>query len=223
MKRSFSDRRGFTITELLLAAVFSLIVMGTLYGFYRDQLFQLLYQEIKTATLEDARGALDIMVRELRNAGSWATGTAPAGCSRIVTATPTEINIQADLNGDADCDGNLTPDETGEDVTYTLFTESAACSTIRRSASAISTGAALVGYCSITNPATNVNVTVPTGSLLFTYYDSEGNPLAPSPPVDDIKRIKITFSVRETNPNPRTRSSNAYVTSTLSSSVLLRN
>ena len=67
MKRSFSDRRGFTITELLLAAVFSLIVMGTLYGFYRDQLFQLLYQEIKTATLEDARGALDIMVRDRRD------------------------------------------------------------------------------------------------------------------------------------------------------------
>ncbi len=219
MKGSFSDRKGFTITELLLASLFSLIVMGTLYGFYRDQLFQLLYQETKTATLEDARGALDIMARELRNAGSWATGTAPAGCSRIVTATPTEINVQADLNGDGDCDGDLTPDETGEDVTYTLFTESAACSTIRRSASASSSGEALVGECS-TNP--NVNVITLTGSL-FTYYDSNGIQLAASPPVDDIKRIKITFSVRETNPDPRTRSSNAYVTSTLSSSVLLRN
>ena len=115
------------------------------------------------------------MVRELRNAGSWATGTAPAGCSRIVTATPTEINVQADLNGDGDCDGDLTPDETGEDVTYTLFTESAACSTIRRSASASSSGQALVGYCSDPpNPATDVNVTVPTGSL-FTYYDSNQN------------------------------------------------
>jgi len=177
MTRSFSDRRGFTITELLLAAVFSLIVMGTLYGFYRDQLFRLLYQETKTATLEDARGALDIMVRELRNAGSWATGTAPAGCSRIVTATPTEINVQADLNGDGDCD-DATSAETGEDVTYTLFTDAAACSIIRRGVGP------LVGDCS-TNP--NVNVTTPTVSL-FTYYDSEGNPLAPSPPVDDIKR-----------------------------------
>ncbi len=220
MKRSFSDRRGgATITELLLGSLFSLIVMGTLYGFYRDQLFQLLYQQTKTATLEDTRGALDIMARELRNAGSWATGTTPAGCSRIVTATATTIRIQADLDGQLVGGVPNCNSDTGEDVTYTLVTETAACSTIRRSASASSSGQALVGNCS-TNP--NVNVITLTGSL-FTYYDSESNPLAPSPPVNDIKRIKITFSVRETNPDPRTRSSKPYVTSTLSSSVLLRN
>jgi Tfp pilus assembly protein PilW len=52
-------------------------MIGGLYGFYRDQLFYNLAQQTKTATLEDARGALDIMARDLKNAGSWATGAPP--------------------------------------------------------------------------------------------------------------------------------------------------
>src|SRR3990167_4136259 len=76
MNRIVWDRRGFTTAELLVAALFGMIVMATLYGFFRDQLFNLLAQETKTATREDARGALDMMVRELSNAGSF---TLPIG------------------------------------------------------------------------------------------------------------------------------------------------
>ncbi|MFQ5849174.1 MAG: PilW family protein [Candidatus Binatia bacterium] len=191
--------QGFTIGELLLAALFGLIIMATLYGFYRDQLFDLLAQETKTATLEDARGALDIMVRELRNAGSWGTGTAPAGCFRVVGATPTLIQVQADLDGNGDCSS-----ATGEDVTYDLSSSTSTCpgSIIRRN-----------GVCLI------ANVVTPTGSL-FTYYDSTGTLLAGSPPVNSIKRVQITFAVQVSNPNPNV---GGNVTSTLSSSVAFRN
>ncbi len=44
-----------------MAALFGMIVMGALYGFFQEQLYSLLSQEAKTATLEDGRGALDIM------------------------------------------------------------------------------------------------------------------------------------------------------------------
>src|SRR3989338_4913561 len=119
-----SKERGFTTAELLVAALFGMIVIATLYGFFRDQLYFLLAQETKTATLEDARGALDMMVRELSNAGSFPLPanyptTRPANdddvnnCKRVVSASATSIRIQADLNGDGDCaDDN-------EDVTYT--------------------------------------------------------------------------------------------------------
>lgn len=220
MKRSFSDRRGFTTTELLLASLIGLIVMGTLYDFYRDQLFQLLYQETKTGTLEDARGALDIMVRDLRNAGAWASGTAPnesnpavddpntdadTVCNRVYAATSTLIIVQMEL----DVDGNCT--DTGETKKYELTGPTGTCpgsNIIRRK-----------------DDCLVANVEIPSGSDFLTYY-SEGSATPLGLPIADlttIKRIKITFSVRETNPDPRTRSSNAYVTSTLSSSVLLRN
>jgi hypothetical protein len=196
-----------TTTELLMAALFAAIVLATLYGFYREQLFNLLSQEIKTVTLEDARGALDIMVRELRNAGSWATGTAPSGCQRFVMATATSIRIQADLDGDGDCDG-ATSAETGEDVTYDLSNSTPTCpgSTLRRN-----------GNCLV------ANVVIPPGSQLFTYFDSVHVQLPASPPAASIKRVKIVFSVQVPQPTPQGKASGRTITSTLASSVEFRN
>ena len=196
-----------------MAALFGMIVIATLYGFFREQMFNLLSQETKTATLEDARGALDMMIHELRNAGSWGTGTVPVtvsggtiSCSRVVTATATSLRIQADLNGDGDCEG-ATSAETGENVTYDLSVKTATCpgSIIRRN-----------GDCLV------ANVVTPTVSL-FTYFDSNNTQLTASPPVGNIKRVKITFGVQVQNPNPNARAANPYVTSTLSSSVEFRN
>ena len=188
------------------------MVMGTLYGFYRDQLYNLLSQETKTATLEDARGALDLMVRELRNAGSWGSGSAPAGCSRVVTATATTIRIQADLDGNGDCTSDA-----GDNVTYDLTG-----STITRKG--------------VNNPLVD-NVVLPAGSSFLTYYPSGSNPAPfcfptgnPSGCSGDlaanlanIKRVKITVAVQMSNPNPNSRSANPYVSTTLSSSVEFRN
>lgn len=211
MKRLFRDKRGFTTAELLVAALFGMIVIGTLYGFYRGQLYYLLAQETKTSTLEDARGALDMMVRDLRNAGSWATGTAPSGCSRVVTATATSIRIQADLNGDGDCNNGVPEtdtDETGEDVIYDIGNATSTCpgSIIRRNTK-----------CLIANVV---------ATSLFTYYKSDNNSFTPantSADRDLIKRVKITFSVQVPEPTPEGKAAGRNITSTLSSSVEFRN
>jgi prepilin-type N-terminal cleavage/methylation domain-containing protein len=99
MSRICWKRGGFTLTELLVAMLFVGILVAALYGFFREQLFALLSQETKTATLEDARGGLDLMVRELRNAGSWANGTAPAENTQAID----------DPNNDADAVCNNGP------------------------------------------------------------------------------------------------------------------
>ena len=207
MKKMVCDKRGFTTSEILMAALFGGIVMATLYGFYRDQLFRLLSQETKIETLEDARGTLDLMIRELRNAGSWGTGTAPAGCSKVVNATATTIHIQADLNDDGDCD-DATSDETGEDVTYDLLsggTSTCPGPRIRRNLNCLV-----------------ANVVIPSGSDFLTYY-SDGSVTPLGHPIADltaIRRIKITFSVQVANPDPRIGGS---ISSTLSSSMVFRN
>ena len=210
MKRIFwNDRRGFTTAELLVAALFGMIVMATLYGFYREQLFQLLAQETKTATLEDARGALDMMVRDLRNAGSWGTGSQPTGCSRVAQATATAIQVQMDTRGSSD---GSAPDgdcgDSGEDVTYDVGSATSTCpgSIIRRN-----------GNCLIPN------VVIPTGSSLFTYYDSSNADLGSSPTVTSVKRVKITFSVQVAEPTPEGKAAGRNITSTVSSSVEFRN
>lgn len=217
MKRIFLSGTGFTMVELLLAALFSLMVMASLYGFFREQLFTLLSQEVKIATLEEARGALDMMVRELRNAGSWATGTLPPGCQRIVAATATSIHIQADLDGQLVSGVPSCNSATGEDLTYELSSATFTCpgTIIRRKGSATDPGQCLVA-----------NVVVPSGSSFLTYYDASGNALPPpitGSNLNNIKRVKITFAVQVQNPNPYSRSANPNIASTLSSSVEFRN
>lgn len=227
MKRISLNSKGFTITELLLAALFGLIVMATLYGFFRDQLFFLASQETQVATLEDARGALNLMARELRNAGAWGegTGTAPlektpsttdddpntdadAFCNRVYAATKKLIIVQMDLDGNGDC-LDTDPIET---VIYELTdSEDSNCpgsKVINRN-----------GECLV------ANVVTPLGTeKLFSYYDINNTDLGDNPSVlDDIKRVKITFGVQETNPDPRTKGAKPNVTSTLSSSVIFRN
>lgn len=203
MKRISLNSKGFTITEVLLAGLFGLIVMAALYSFFREQLFNLVSQETKTVTLEDARGALNLMARELRNAGAWATGAAPTGCSRIVTATATVIHVQADVDGNGDC-ANVT---TGENITYDLSGGTSTCpgSMIARN-----------GECLV------ANVVIPSGNNFFTYYIA-GSTTPLSFPISDlttIKRVKITMSIEETNPNPKV---GGTLSSTLSSSVIFRN
>ena len=201
MNRIVWDRRGFTTAELLVAALFGMIVMATLYGFFREQMFNLLSQETKTATREDTRGGLDLMVRELRNSGSWGSGTQPASCERVASATSTKVQIQADLDGNGNCSS-----ATGEDVTYELTG-----STITRNGSS--------------HPLVD-NVVLPSGSSFLTYYKSDNTSFTPANTSADralIKRVKITFAVEVPDPTPDGKTAGRMIRSTLSSSVVFRN
>jgi Tfp pilus assembly protein PilW len=216
MKKIFTCSRGFTTVELLSAALCGAIVLSALYGFSRGQLFSLLLQETKTATLEDARGALDIMVRELRNAGSFPM-TTDATCIkddsgkplRVVSASPTSIQIQTDTasTGSGDPDGKCTA--TGENVTYAIGSGTDACPgpiTIKRN------GSCLVA-----------NVVVSAKEPLFTYFDLNGPELVASPPVDAVKRVRIRFSVEVPDPTPGGKGLGKTIKATLSSSIIFRN
>lgn len=207
MPRVLQGYSGFTMIELIMASLFAMTIMGTLYGFFRQQLFALLTQETRTANLEDSRGALEIMIRELRNAGAF-PATTNGTCAkdvqnapfRVVAASADSIQIQSDL------DGNGTCDDTGENVTFSYSsTATSACpgENIKRS-----------GQCLAANAVR------PTGKL-FTYYDNSGT-LLPDTPTNpaDIKRVKITFGVEVKNPDP---SVGGNLSTAFSSSVEFRN
>jgi Tfp pilus assembly protein PilW len=214
MKRA--GRSGFTTVEFLGATACAAIVLSALYGFYREQLFSLLLQETRTVTLEDVRGSLDIMGRELRNAGSFPVVTdvtcvkdGSGNPLRVVSATSTSIQIQADTesrNG-GDPDGKCT--ETGEAVTYDIGSATSTCPgpmIIRRN-----------GYCLV------ANVVISSKEPLFTYFDGNDIQLGGNPPVDVVKRVSIKFSVEVPDPTPRGKRSGKTLKSTLSSSVTFRN
>jgi Tfp pilus assembly protein PilW len=166
--------------------------------------------------LEDARGALDIMVRDLRNAGSWGTGSAPperggmddpnndpdTNCNRVYAASGGMIHVQMDLNSNDSCADT----EPRENIRYELTGPTSTCpgtTIIRRN-----------GDCLVANVKT-----ASTGKL-FSYYDVTGADLGDSPSPMTIKRIRIAFAVQVKNPDPRV---GGNMSSTLSTSIDLRN
>ena len=208
--------KGATLVENLGSLLLGAVMITGLYGLYRSELFQFLAQEVKATSLEDARGALDIIVQDLRNAGSWGTGSAPLErggeddpnndsdtlCNRVYAASASMIHVQMDLNGNGDCADTVPR----ENIRYELTGPTSTCpgtKIIRRN-----------GDCLV------ANVTTPISGKLFSYYDRNGADLGDAPPLQAIKRVRIAFAVQLKNPDP---SRGGTLSSTLSTSVELRN
>jgi len=217
MRRILANSMAFSLTELLLATLFAGLATAVLLTFFRDQLFRLRAQETRVATLEDVRGALDFMTRELRNAGVFSVETDET-CDKdgsgkpltVVDSDADSIEIQSDLDGDGNCNSP------GERISYRLTAVEPRCSVLTRN------GAALVGYCPGHQPSRQVSVRSAAGPL-FTYYKQGDMRLDVDSPAFDprqIKRIKIAMAVEEEHPDPR---EGGRLSTALSSSVSLRN
>lgn len=216
MVRRFRANRGTTLIEQMVALLLGSVMITSLYGYFRSNLYQFIALETKTGTLEDGRGALDIMLRDLKNAGSWGSGSVPAeiggaddpdydadsNCNRVYAATAGLLHVQMDLNGNGNCADN----EPRENIRYELTGPTSTCpgaQIIRRN-----------GDCLV------ANVVPQSAGKLFSFYDADGNDLGNAPPADAIKLVRIAFAVQVKNPDPRV---GGNLTSTLSSSVEFRN
>jgi len=209
------QQRGVTLIEQLVALGLGAVMMTGLFGYFRSEVLHLRTLETRTTTMEDARGALDIMIRDLKNAGSWGTGSAPAEtasaddpdgdadtiCNRVYLATANSLHVQMDLNGNDNC-ADLDP---RENIRYELTGPTASCpgaTIIRRN-----------GDCLVAN-------VVAGPAVLFSYFDGAGNDLGSAPARAAIRRVRIAFAVQVKNPDQRV---GGMLTSLLSSSVEFRN
>jgi len=214
--QSLIEQDGVTLIEQVVSLLLGSVLITSLYAYFRAELYRTVSVESKTATLEDARGALDIILRDLMNAGSWPSGVAPletgvaddpdhdadSVCNRVYAASPSAIHIQMDLNGN----GNCTDTDPRENIRYELTNPTATCpgpQIIRRN-----------GDCLV------ANVVPGLPDKLFTYYDANGADLGANPARDAIKRVKIAFSVQVKNPDPNGAGN---LSSTVLSSVEFRN
>jgi len=214
--QSLIEQDGVTLIEQVVSLLLGSVLITSLYAYFRAELYRTVSVESKTATLEDARGALDIMLRDLMNAGAWPSGVAPletgvaddpdydadSVCNRVYAASPSAIHIQMDLNGN----GNCTDTDPRENIRYELTNPTATCpgpQIIRRN-----------GDCLV------ANVVPGLPDKLFTYYDANGADLGANPARDAIKRVKIAFSVQVKNPDPNGAGN---LSSTVLSSVEFRN
>jgi len=93
-----SDTRGFTLIEMLISIIVLAILGSAAVVFLMRQNQTLLAQNDGTLTSQNARAGVELLVREVRNAGYDGRGTG-AGLSRM---DPDTVAWTADLNGDGD-------------------------------------------------------------------------------------------------------------------------
>lgn len=192
-------QRGSSLVELLASMFFVSTLMAMSYTFARAALMSVRVQEVKSEAQAATVMALDVMTRELRQAGFSATGRPLAA---VLAAGPSQVAVATDFNGD----GNS--DDANELIAYSY---DAAKQQLMRA-----TGG---------SPQPFVR-NVPPGGARFTFFDAAGNPLQPNPDTltsDErrrIHRIDIVLDVELTNPDPQ---SHTPLVSRVSTSVSLRN
>jgi prepilin-type N-terminal cleavage/methylation domain-containing protein len=171
LRKSIKGEEGFTLVELLISMLVSVVVLAAVSATFIIQNKSYNTQEQVIDAQEHARAAIQIMMKELLMAGYDPTGKANAG---ILLADSDEVRFTMDL------DGNQSASGSGEDITYALDTSE---KQVTRE-----TGGS--GQQPI---AENIQ------ALAFTYFDSDGNELT-SVPLSSADREKVTRVSVEVTP-----------------------
>ena len=179
-KERAERQRGFTLVELLVSMLLTFIVMGAIYSVFRVQTHTVKAQENRMEAQEYARAVLDLMVREIRNAGYAPTG---ATCAGVVVANAQTLQFRLDANGNGNCS------DADEDITYAFDTTgcTGGLGNITRNGSG--------------NPLTDCNV---TSDLDLRYFKQDGSELARPVAAGDlpnIQRVLITLNVQSKYPD----------------------
>ncbi|MDD3250659.1 MAG: prepilin-type N-terminal cleavage/methylation domain-containing protein [Smithella sp.] len=193
-----ADSKGFTMIELLIAMVVGLVVLAATYSVFALQNKTLATQEKLASSYQNARIAMDMMIRDINMAGYNFTGTgstlsrctgalpkAGTVCAGISAANASSITITMDVTDDAgtgSSDGDC--DDANENITYDLYTSSGGIKALGRKSSTSASKQPAVEY---------------VESLNFVYEKEDGDT-----PTDlsEIRRVKITIITIAPTENP---------------------
>jgi len=116
-----SNKKGFTLVELLVAMAISGIVAGAIFTAFLSQQKSYLVQDQVAEMQQNIRAAMDIMVREIRMAGFDPYGDSGAGVIKAEGETFT-FTLSAEDDG-YDNNSDNTTDEKGEleTIQYDLY------------------------------------------------------------------------------------------------------
>jgi len=124
MKTVRSEENGFTLIELSIAMLISVIVMGSVYLMHRSMVKSNQTVEQAASMHQNARAALFFLAQELRLAGAdptgraYRVGTAP----QFIIAEPAAVHFTMDTQDTAGATGGADGllDAVGENVAYAL-------------------------------------------------------------------------------------------------------
>jgi type IV pilus assembly protein PilW len=197
------SRKGFTLLELLVAILASLVVLGAIAATFiiQDRSYNRENQVVDVQ--ENARAGMHMITQLLAMAGYDPTGTAGAG---LLTAASDEIRFTMDLNGSGVIGDEITG-EADEDITFALDTTDL----------------------QLTMDNQPLAENIPPNGLAFTYFDNNDNELTPTgtpallsaTDLALVTRITIQLTARTQDPDPDYPG--GYRTRTLTSEVFVAN
>ncbi|MBW2172945.1 MAG: prepilin-type N-terminal cleavage/methylation domain-containing protein [Deltaproteobacteria bacterium] len=110
-----NSNQGFTLIEILVVMALGLVVLGAVLSIFIKQNETSTAQQEITYAQQNVRAAMDLMVREIRNAGYDPQRN---DFDAIKTAKGDELRILSNLDGDDEAGHD--PDDANEDVTYSV-------------------------------------------------------------------------------------------------------
>jgi type IV pilus assembly protein PilW len=197
------SEKGFTLVELLVAILASLVVLGAIAATFILQDRSYDHEAQVVDMQENARAGMHVMMQQLRMAGYDPTGAAGAG---LVAAGPDSIQFTMDLNGSGVIGDEITG-EADEDITFALDTTDL----------------------QLTMDNQPLAENIPPNGLAFTYFDNNDNELTPTgtpallsaTDLALVTRITIQLTARTQDPDPDYPG--GYRTRTLTSEVFVAN
>jgi prepilin-type N-terminal cleavage/methylation domain-containing protein len=199
---------GFTLIELLVALVIGSVTLAALISFFRFQIVSLRIENARRAAQVTARGSMNFITRNLEHIGRDPQG------SLFTAAAPALQDAEADnIHYLTNLSNNPTDNDTSdawEDVTFKYDDATQAI--------VVDNGA---GTYALTDNGAKQKSYVPAGGLSFTYFDGDGNAVAPGGDAAaraSIRRINVSITVRGVPPNGAPEPG-----VTLSQEVFLRN
>ena len=191
MKHSGNRKTGgFTLVEMLVALGIGMVVLAAVTTTFISQARFYSAQEQVNEMEQNARGALDLIMRELKMAGYNPNGGSFSG----VTYNASQLLIQADL----DSNGAISTSSTAnEQITYT---HDSANNQIKR---ALGSGTAQV-------LADNITL------FTFSYLDSNG---ASTTTTANIRQVAVSITAQTAKPDPNYTSNSGYRTYAVTATI----
>jgi len=113
MGHAVSDRRGFSVLEVLVAAASSLVIVGAVGGFARAESRMVDRESRRLHAREASRRVTETIAREIRGAGFAPVPGFDGALDGVAVAARDHVEIRSDLHGvrsDDPPDGVLDPD-----------------------------------------------------------------------------------------------------------------
>jgi type IV pilus assembly protein PilW len=188
--RKLRNATGFTLTELVVAMGISMVVLAGVTTTFMAQAKFYNAQEQINEMQQNARGALDVITRELKMAGYKPNG----GTFDGVTYSVSQLMIQADLDGNG---GISTSGSANEQITYAYDSTN---KQITRK----------IGTATVEVLADNIT------AFAFTYLNSSGATTTTS---SSIRQVAISITAITAKPDPNYSSNGGYRTYQMTATI----